>query len=416
MTEEKESQLTVETNKFVHAIDSLVLTISMSMRALTDADKAAHGRFEKYLRERCDARQKNGKTVYRARSHDYCHEIQEIETELDRIHAGFAAVPRSFLVALVSEYDAYLGGLIKALFYLRPELLEASERSLTFAELCQFGSVDAAREYVLEKEIETLLRKSHVEQFEWLEKKFDLKLRVDLPVWPCFVELTERRNLCVHNDSIVSRQYVETCTKHGVKLDNICAGNKLEVTPKYFKDAHRVVYEVGIKLGQVLWRKVIPKQAEEADQCLLDLTFSLVNEKRYAIAIELLNFADTTLQKRHASENNRITFLINRALALYLAGKKEESAQVLGTQDWSATKDVFKLAERVLREDFETALSLMRRIGNSGFPHRADYLHWPLFATFRKTEQFPAVFKEIFGDPTHEQYELKEPRYRTGED
>lgn len=411
-----ESRITAETKKFLHAIDSLALAFSMSMKALGNADKAAHERFDKYLEDHCDASEKDGKTVYRARSHDHCHEAREIETKLDRIHAGFSAVPRSFLVALISEYDAYLGNLIKALFYLRPELLEASERSLTFAELCQFGTVDAAREYVLEKEIETLLRKSHVEQFDWLERKFDLKLRVDLPVWPSFVELTERRNLCVHNDAVVSRQYLENCRAQGVKLDEVRVGQRLKVTPAYFREGHKIIYEIGIKLGQVLWRKLVPTQVEEADGSLLDVTFSLLTEKRYAVATVLLCFADTTLQKRHADENARITFLINRALALYLDGKKEECAKVLASQDWSATRDVFKLAERVLMEDYETSISLIRRIGNTGYPHRADYLHWPLFSELRKTDQFTEAFEEIFGDPSHEHYELREPRYQTGDD
>jgi hypothetical protein len=405
---ELRSDITALTQEFVHAVSSLSLTLSMSMETLRAASKAAHAKHDDFVNTKCEIGDRDGKRIYRLKTYDDYHEHNDIKTQLDRIHAGFLRVPRSFLVALISEYDAYLGNLVKALMFLRPELLDSSERSLTFAELSAFGSIDAAREFVVEKEIETLLRKSHVEQVEWLEKKFDVKLRVDLPVWPIFVEITERRNLCVHNNAVVSTQYVDTCRKHNVDLGNTKPGEHLKVTPKYFSAAHRAVFEMGVKLGQVLWRKVIPRQTADADNSLLRITYGLLSEKRYKLAQILLTFSDTTLQKRHASENNRITFLINRALAYYLDGDKIECLKILSTQDWSATRDLFRLAERVLHDDFDAAKDLMVKIGKDDPPHKADYLHWPLFAEFRKTQLFADTFSQMFGTAGHEETEISE--------
>lgn len=412
MSADKKADVRRYMDRFVETIDSLSLTLRLAMQALSKTDKAAHVRYDDYVAKYAETKEENGRRLIRIRSHDYCDGYAKLDRELDRIHAGFDVVPRCFLAALVSQYDAYLGNLVKALFRLKPEMLKASERSLTFSQLSEFSDFDAAKEFILEKEVEGLLRLSHVEQFEWLERRFDLKLRVDLPAWPVFVEVTERRNLCVHTDAVVSSQYIKACRDHGVDVKDLKQGDQLEVSWDYFRDAHRCIFEIGVKLGQVLWRKVAPSESAAADKALLDVCYPLLRDNRLKMAEVLLDFADTTLQKRHSSEWFRLTFLIDRVLARYLAGKKKECAELLGTQDWSASSSEFQLAHAVLNEKFDDAARVMRRIGASKYPHKADYLHWPLFAEFRKTAQFAAAFKEIFGDETHEEeVPKKEPAH-----
>lgn len=241
-----------------------------------------------------------------------------------------------------------------------------------------------------------------------MEKKFGLKLRTDLPSWPIFVEITERRNLCVHNDAVVSRLYLDNCRKGGVSLAEVKAGDVIEPNGDYFERTYDIVYEIGVKLSQVLWRKLSPKETLQADRFLYDITFSLLKEERYGLAEVLLKFACTTLEKRHASENMRLKFLINHALATALAGNKEGSLKILGTQDWSAMHDSFRLSVSVLQGRFDKAELLMRKIGASGNPGRAEYLTSPLFTEFRKTEKFNKVFKELFGNVTIEVSELEQ--------
>lgn len=113
-------------------------------------------------------------------------------------------LPRSLLVALVSQYDAYIGRLFRAIFIRKPEIINGSERQITFQGLSTFTTLDEAREYFLEKEIEALLRSSHAEQFKTMERLFKINLTKELDAWPVFIELTERRNLFVHTDGAVS--------------------------------------------------------------------------------------------------------------------------------------------------------------------------------------------------------------------
>jgi hypothetical protein len=393
-----------EVGRFISAIDSLAMTVETAMDSLVPVHKDAHKEYDAYVEKHGEVRDHDGKKRVKMRSHEHCHQFGVIERRLERIHAAQYVVPQSFLVALVSRYDALLGGLVGVLFRFRPETLKSSERVLTFAQLVEFDSIDGAREFVIEKEIETLLRKSHPEQFEWLEKKFEIQLRKDLPSWTDFVEVTERRNLFVHADGVVSFQYLTNCKAEEVVLGaEVKPGAVLVVSQTYFRKAHRVVFEIGVKLAQVLWRKIAPKESEDADYQLLFLADDLLVDGKFDLAKILLDFADTTLAKRHATEWYRLKFLVNRALAYRLSGDKGKCAEILASQDWTAAGDAFKLAEHVLSERFEAAATLMKKIGAASEPHKGDYLNSPMYSEFRKNPLFARTFGGIFGAESHEE-------------
>jgi hypothetical protein len=107
-----------------------------------------------FLSTRCTKRTDNGWEV----SIEEYDSFLNIKRRLERAAKAMKTIPRSFVVALVSQFDALVGGLLRTIFYVRPELLDSSERVLTFKELTEFGSVENAREYVVEKEVEAVIR------------------------------------------------------------------------------------------------------------------------------------------------------------------------------------------------------------------------------------------------------------------
>src|SRR5690606_30868436 len=120
-----------------------------------------------------------------------------------------------------------------------------------------FGSIEAARRHVIEKEVESVLRESHTAQFEWFEKRLNTSLREKLDAWPTFIELTERRNLFVHNDGVVNSQYLAVCRAHNVPVPaETVEGTKLEASYSYHAQAASCLLEIGLKLGQVVWRRL----------------------------------------------------------------------------------------------------------------------------------------------------------------
>jgi hypothetical protein len=126
----------------------------------------------------------------------------------------------------------------------------------------------------------------------------------------------------------------------------------------------------------------------------------MLAEGRFRTARKLLDFA--VAKKKHASEQSRRTFVINRAQAYKWLGDDATARKIIGSEDWSASSDAFGLAAKVLLEEYDDAIAIMRRIGANGDPKKGDYRDWPLFSKFRKSAIFLDSFREVFGEEFYE--------------
>lgn len=307
-------------------------------------------------------------------------------------------LPKMTLVSLVSLYDAYLARLIRSMLDAKPEMINGSGRQLTFAQISEFGSIEAAREYIIDAEIEGVLRGSHSDQFDWLEGRLGITLRSGLPSWSKFIELTERRNLLVHADGVVNRQYLSACKKAGVSIPaDIKLGSKLQVTPEYYDEACECVAEIGIKLGQTLWRKLLPEELEEADDSIITVTYDLLMFREYKLAEVVARFGTMPFFK-HSCAKNEHYLKVNLAIALKGQEKNAECLKLIDSVDWSALSEELRLAAAVLREKYDDAAEMMRRIGPNGPLKKEEYSTWPLFRWFRRSSQFAVAFKDLFGE------------------
>lgn len=408
MSESKKLHETL--TSYTHKLEALHETLPALMGMAYITSRMAYEKKNRFLRENGEPIDDDGDTQRYTVNIEHQRLVDRLDKKARRTTTALEVLPSKFLVAFVSEYDAFLGNLLKDLYRLRPELLDGSERSLSFAELKNIGSVDAAYEHILEKEVESLLRKSHSEQFDWLEKKFELPLRKGLNSWGTFIELTERRNLLVHCDGVVSSQYLAVCGKNGaLPAEEIHIGDHLETSREYLTEAYRCLYEIGVKLAHVIWRKLVPSEMDAADSSLISITYSLIHEEDYELAGRLLDFS-TNILKKWASDSNRRVFIINRAQCYYHASNPEKCEEILGKEDWSACSDNFRICVEALKNNYSGAASIMRRLGTSGSMTEADYIDWPVFRDFRSSEEFKTAFRDVFGkDPVNISSLVKEP-------
>ena len=148
-----------------------------------------------------------------------------------------------------------------------------------------------------------------------------LNLLAGLTVWPKFIELCERRNLFTHTGGVVSQQYLSICADHKCDITNISLGQRLRVQPKYLRGAIRIVYEIGIKLLYVLWRKFDPKNIGKIDLQLNEISFNLIVRKQYRLAESLLQFAADVTKKTGTDYIHKV-ITVNLANAVRLQNRK----------------------------------------------------------------------------------------------
>lgn len=277
-----------------------------------------------------------------------------------------------------------------------PELLNDSNKNFSLSEILQFESIEEAKDRVIEKEVETVLRDNHLAQFQWIEAKLKMPLRKDLPVFSDFIEITERRNLFVHTNGEVSRQYIKICKDNQVKdIEKVKVGNHLTAPPQYIFHCYNILFEIGVKLGHVIWRKLDKSTREQADDYLNDICFNLLKQKKYKLALVLLQFA-TDVLKTYANQEIKYIFIINKALAYYLTDDRKACVEVLDKEDWSAFAPKFQLAVAVLHDDYIAATSYMRMLKDNA--PKNIYGDWPLFTKFRESDEFKSCYRELYGE------------------
>jgi hypothetical protein len=337
-------------------------------------------------------------------------EHNRLRQQYDNSLTAMKLIPRHFITSLVSQYDSFVGRIIRFIFTIKPEILNASEKTIPYTDLIQFANIDAARDYIIEKEVETVIRKSHAEQFTWLKDKLGTPFNKDLKSWPVFIELTECRNLFVHCDGRVSSQYIKVCSEHKCNIaPNLAIGEQLWVSPQYFEDAYKCIYEIGVKLAHVIWRRLSPDHLKDSDENIIAITYGLIEKGEYDLAKRLLDFF-TQDQIKHSNDVNKRMMIINRAQAYKWAKDNETCNKILSKFDWSASGDNFKLAVAVLKEKYDDAYKLMKQLKYDEKFLKTYYKDWPLFKELRKQEAFASVYELCYGEPFTVQQKTEEEK------
>ena len=382
---------------FVHGIRDIEVAASVHVKLAVERKKEKIDNFAKTISEQ--------KQILNDKSSSpHIAEIIEVLNATDKIiNLVESRVPQmlelSLFLGLFSVYDNFTGDLLTAIYLKKPELFNKFNRTILLSEILQHDSFDELKSSVLQQEIEDFRRKSYVDQFDELERNFDIKLKA-FDKWSEFVECGQRRNLLTHCGGIISKQYLKVCNKEKVSFSSEPKlGDKLVIGPKYFILSCELLMEVGFKLGQTLWRKIFPTELEEIDSHLISIIFEDClrtenwrrGQKFGEFAIGLNNLA---------SDSNRKICIINYAIALKFDGKAKEAKEVLSKVDWSSTSNDFKIAEAVLSNNIKGACELMKRIGKKGDLISEEAYHlFPLFKEFRQTRPFLKTYEEIYGRP-----------------
>lgn len=320
--------------------------------------------------------------------------IREIERH--NSSSPVTTLEKSLFINLFAVFDKYVGDIVAVLYRKKPELYKNINREIQLSEALNYESIEELRNIILDKEIETLRRKSYSEQFKDLDNRFSIKL-TKFEEWPYFIERAQRRNLFTHCDGIVSKQYLDACSEAGCKLkEGRAIGDQLEIGAKYLFQSCMLIGQVGIMLGQTLWRKTQPDEIEKADSHLSNIVFDYLHMEHWRNAIAVSKFA-VNLPKISTEELERI-FCINYAIALSAIKDDKSAIELLNKKDWSATTYDFKLAYAILNKKYIEAKELMIKMGEEGeLISELAYHDWPLFREFRDSDEFFEGYEQVYG-------------------
>ena len=283
---------------------------------------------------------------------------------------------RSALVSLVGTLEI----LLEALFFGYYFYVDSSSRT----------SDMTAREQTARKQAEKAMHsggwRGRIEKFT--ELGVDLKGIGDY--LDQVVEITQRRNLIVHNEGVIDARYMRNSPPE-YRPAGAKEGVMLIVSTRYLNRAFDVVMLLAFALSQACWRQWQPKKSKrQANRVVENLIYQTLRFKRYILVQDLARLAyELPLPRR-----TRQLVLVNHAIALRDLGEKTAMGPLLSElkkkkRDWRVT-----IALAILQEDFRKAHWLMKRAVDKG-KFREISPYWPLFNPVRNE----SWFKNLCGTP-----------------
>ncbi len=348
----------------------------------------------KFIKEKCTDIKENENGMQFAVPLVYLKKFKILQDNEDKYDRAFSIINKSVIVTLVSQFDKYISDTIKYMLTLKPNLLNDSCKQISYTELIKYKTIEEYQSAIINEEIDAVMRGSHIKQLEWISKKINGSIKDDKELISKFVELTERRNLYVHTNGIVSSQYINTCIQEGFtfkQCPNI--GDELYTDPDYFYDSVFVLIEIAGKITSFIIKKLHPENIEIGKNLLITYIYDNLEYKNYNIVRNLIKYL------KIYSKLNRIEDMIvsiNNIITYYLLNKDEEVKKQIDKLDWSDCSDKFLLAKAVLQKDWVLSSKIMRKIGNTDELPQIFYHEWPLFELFRDTKEFKDAYKEVF--------------------
>src|SRR5258708_18606509 len=138
---------------FIKRIESIAETYPITINVINDAVAKASEEFVAYgkiFSQKIEESKRDKEHIYSKLTIEDTKQFLNVTRRTEKSILAGMSVQRSFIISLISQYDAFLGRLIRALFLIQPDLLNASGKNITFSQLQEFESIDAAKEYIIE--------------------------------------------------------------------------------------------------------------------------------------------------------------------------------------------------------------------------------------------------------------------------
>lgn len=143
-----EKSINDEIKLFTDHLEALNETLPMTMLVLQEVGKVTHKNLEEFEQQHCEF-DENDEGKFIKVPPEYYKQWKKKKSRVRNMAASRVLMPRSILVSMISQYDAFLGRLLRAIFILKPEIINDSQRSFTFQEISKYSSFEEFKNHVI---------------------------------------------------------------------------------------------------------------------------------------------------------------------------------------------------------------------------------------------------------------------------
>lgn len=406
-----------EFGRFREHMESLAEANNLAMEALRTVYSASNDKLNAFVQQYKIPFESAGDGT--VRFHDYPTQLtlplRTVLEPCERAHTAKKIVQRSLVTALISEYETFLARILKLVLLERPEVCAGLQKTVETGHVFGCDTIENLRSLVVDEVIDSFLYRGCEDQLKWLADTFHIGLGTNIDFHSQFVEISERRNLYIHSDGVITEKYLSRCAAAGALTgSDLHVGDELLVVSGYYEDAWQTLLVVGLETGLSVWRQVLPTEIEKASAIASnEMLLESLAKEQYALAQRLGEFLIRT-ESSDLSPETRGVVRINTAQAYKWAGNRSACDRVLQDIDLPSASPVVRLGVCVLSDRFSEATALVEEIGDCEDMKPEYYRDWPLFKELRETPQFRTSFAHVFGKPWGEYWAASSPSVNNG--
>jgi len=287
---------------------------------------------------------------------------------------------RSSLLSLATTTEWHISQLFSYFYRRFPESVATKEKAFSLGDLMAFGSIADAQEHLIASRVEDTMRGSFSDWIGVFKDKLKLSASYLDSHLDDMIEIFQRRNLVVHNGSIVNSIYLaKVSEKH---RNAVRSGQKLAIDREYLDRAIDLL-EVHISLlAAELWKKLEPRDESRGD-LLCELAYEHMAKERWHVAQAFYFFVQNDARMK---ENTRLVARLNVWQCRKWAG--DDIRAEVEKHDFSATDDRYVLGSLALKDDIDGAMRLAHRLVETSALTASDLREWPIFRAFRRDERW----------------------------
>lgn len=312
----------------------------------------------------------------------------KIEKDIEKeklLYAGYSDMTnihcQNTLIMLLVRYEQFIRRLLSKLFMMFPDKY-LNGHSIKLEDINNCNNIIEIKYKVTNHEIERIMYESNK---EWIKILQSHKL-VNNTINDILNELDEiyaRRNIIVHNSSIVNEIYLKTSGNTKASL-----GQKLQVDKKYIQHAFFVIKCI-IITTMIECHKLVNEESKEDYLNVISsrYLYDLLKDENYDLCI--ISYQQL-LKNKYMTKETKELIQIN----LWIAMEQKQGIESIekSVVEYNPQTEIFSLAKDVLLHNWDMVVNRLSVL----FPekiHPSYIEEWPLFIEFRNTSQYTA-FKD----------------------
>lgn len=299
------------------------------------------------------------------------------------------------LITISNIFESLIFNLISFLV-IDDKQTKIQEKTLTFKQIEEFGSLDEAKDYLIEKIVEDTMRGSQLSWLKYIGKNTHKAFFSELTGKDedDFVEFFLKRNLITHNNSKINKKYLNSCKgQYSHKQTNRLLGRRIVVKEEYLLGNLSLIYIMGIKASYYVAKKKFAKKVTDIFKFYESIAFENLQSEENEVAYAIYNMLWKEKDNFNASE--KMLLCINYMQSLKWTKRTSELDEILKKEDFTLVGHEHKMCLNILKGDYEGAIKEFQVVLSDENDSQKDeissindYKAWPIFKEFHLSDEF----------------------------